>query len=399
VAPATSGFFVPAVSPQATVAWDSLFAEQHLAPPPPNAVSGLLEITDKGHGFLRSEQRKFKAVPADPYVPADLIKRMQLRMGLIVTADTQQNKRGPGPLVTRVNQVNGKPLNDYHQMVAFPDLTVIDPRQAIRLETPGGPPSMRIMDLLAPIGRGQRGLIVAPPKTGKTTLLKEIAAATMQNHPDMKVFVLLIDERPEEVTDFRRSLPAEVWSSNSDEDVPSHVRTARMVIERARRMVEFGSHVLVILDSITRLGRAFNHFVGSSGRTMSGGIDAQAMQEPRAMFGSARNIEHGGSLTIIASALIDTGSRMDELIFQEFKGTGNMELVLSKKLAERRMWPAFDLPASGTRKEELLLSPEAVKKTAIMRRDLVARDPIQAMEALLHAMKKFPTNAEFLASF
>lgn len=362
-------------------------------------VTGLLEITDKGHGFLRSEQRKYKAVPADPYVPADLIKRQQLRMGLMVQGETMPNKRGPGPLVTRINQVNGKPLPEYHQMLSFPDLTVIDPKQTIRLETPGGPPSMRIMDLLTPIGRGQRGLIVAPPKTGKTTLLKEIATAALQNHPDLKIFILLIDERPEEVTDFRRSLPVEVWASNTDEDVPSHVRTARMVIERARRMVEFGSHALVILDSITRLGRAFNHFVGSSGRTMSGGIDAQAMQEPRAMFGSARNIENGGSLTIMASALIDTGSKMDELIFQEFKGTGNMELVLSKKLAERRLWPAFDLPASGTRKEELLLGVELARKLGAVRRDLLARDPVQAMEALLSAMKKYPTNAEFLASF
>ena len=364
-----------------------------------NTVSGLLEITEKGHGFLRSEVRKFKPVPADPYVSADLIKRLQLRMGLIVSGEAQPNKRGPGPLLTRINEVNSKPLDEYHQMLAFPDLTVIDPHEPIRLETPGGPPSMRIMDLLTPIGRGQRGLIVAPPKTGKTTLLKEIAAAALHNHPDMKVFVLLIDERPEEVTDFRRSLPAEVWSSNSDEDVPSHVRTARMVIERARRMVEFGKHVLVMLDSITRLGRAFNHHVGSSGRTMSGGIDAQAMQEPRAMFGSARNIEHGGSLTIMASALIDTGSKMDELIFQEFKGTGNMELVLSKKLAERRMWPAFDLPASGTRKEELLLGKALAEKIGAVRRDLLARDPVQAMEALLKAMKKYPTNLEFLQSF
>lgn len=362
-------------------------------------VSGLLEITDKGHGYLRSEQRKFKPVPADPFVPPELIARMHLRMGLIVTAEAVPNKRGPGPMVTRITQVNGKSLGEYHEMLSFPDLTVIDPRQRIKLETPGGPPSMRIMDLLTPIGRGQRGLIVAPPKTGKTTLLKEIAAAAMANHPDMKVFILLIDERPEEVTDFRRSLPAEVWASNNDEDVPSHVRTARMVIERARRMVEFGNHALVILDSITRLGRAFNHFVGSSGRTLSGGIDAAAMQEPRSIFGSARNIENGGSLTIIASALIDTGSRMDELIFQEFKGTGNMELVLSKKLAERRVWPAFDLPASGTRKEELLLGPELSRKVALMRRDLLARDPVQAMDALLKAMQKYPTNEEFLQAF
>ncbi len=253
----------------------------------------------------------------------------------MLSVNTGPNKRGPGPLVTYVNQVEGKPLREYFTTPHFQELVVIDPRERLKMETPGGPASMRIMELLTPIGRGQRGLIVAPPKTGKTTLLKQIAEATSKNYPDVKVFVLLIDERPEEVTDFRRSLPmCEVWASNTDEDIDSHVRTARMVTERAKRLVEFGQHVMVILDSITRVGRAFNHFVGSSGRTMSGGIDATAMQEPRSMFGSARNIEHGGSLTIIASALIDTGSRMDELIFQEFKGTGNMELVLSRKLAE-----------------------------------------------------------------
>jgi transcription termination factor Rho len=258
---------------------------------------------------------------------------------------------------------------------------------------------MRIMDMLTPIGRGQRGLIVAPPKTGKTTLLKQIAQAVLTNHPDMKVFILLVDERPEEVTDFRRTLNAEVWASNNDEDVLSHVRTSRLVIERARRMVEFGHHVIVMLDSLTRLGRAFNHFVGSSGRTMSGGVDSGALLEPRAIFGAARNIEHGGSLSIIASALIETGSRMDDLIFQEFKGTGNMELVLSRRLAERRVWPAIDLPASGTRKEELLLGPEATRKVALVRRELLQRDPAQGMEQLLRMMRRYKTNAEFLAAF
>ncbi len=364
------------------------------------SVTGMLEVSDKGHGYLRMEQRRFRPQPTDPYVPSDVIKRTQLRPGLMLSVNTGPNKRGPGPLVTYVNQVEGKPLREFFHTQPFLELTVIDPRIPLKLETLGGPASMRIMELLTPIGRGQRGLIVASPKTGKTTLLKQIAEATAKNHPDMTVFIMLIDERPEEVTDFRRSLPmCQVWASNTDEDIDSHVRTARMVIERARRLVEMGQHVLVILDSITRLGRAFNHFVGSSGRTMSGGIDAQAMQEPRSMFGAARNIEHGGSLTIIASALVDTGSRMDELIFQEFKGTGNMELVLSKKLAERRTWPAIDLPGSGTRKEELLLGPEVARKVGLLRRDLTSRDPIQAMEALLKAMAKFPTNEQFLKSF
>jgi transcription termination factor Rho len=361
---------------------------------------GMLEVTDKGHGYLRMAERKYRPTPMDPYVPSDVIKRTGLRPGLVLSVNTGHNKRGPGPLVTYVNMVEGKPLRDYMHTPNFQDLTVIHPRERLRMETPGCPPSMRIMELLTPIGRGQRGLIVAPPKTGKTTLLKQIAEATAKNYPDIKVFVLLIDERPEEVTDFRRSLPmCEVWASNTDEDIDSHVRTARMVIERAKRLVEFGQHVMVILDSITRVARSFNHYVGNSGRTMSGGIDSQAMQEPRAMFGAARNIENAGSLTIIASALIDTGSRMDELIFQEFKGTGNMELVLTKKLSEKRIWPAIDLVASGTRKEADLFGVEMEKKIAMLRRDLASRDPVQAMESLLKVMAKFPTNDQFLASF
>ncbi len=364
-----------------------------------NQVTGLLEITEKGHGLLRAQQRKFKPNPTDAMVSSEMIEALRLRPGLILTGTVNSNGKGSVAQVAEIISVNGKTPAEYQQITPFSELTVIDPRQRIVLETKGGPESMRIMDMLTPIGRGQRGLIVAPPKTGKTTLLKQIAEAALINHPDMKVFILLIDERPEEVTDFRRSLSAEVWASNNDEDVPSHVRAARGMIERARRLVEFGADVLVVLDSITRLGRAFNHFVGSSGRTMSGGVDSSALLEPRSIFGAARNIEHGGSLTIIASALIDTGSRMDELIFQEFKGTGNMEVVLSRKLAERRVWPAIDLPVSGTRKEELLLGPEMAHKSALLRRNLIHRDPVQAMQTLLTAMKKYPTNVEFLNSF
>ncbi len=364
-----------------------------------NQVTGLLEITEKGHGLLRTELRKFKPNPTDAMVASEMIEALRLRPGLMLTATLSSNGKTSPAQVAEIISVNGKTPAEYQRITPFSELTVIDPRQRIVLETKGGPDSMRIMDMLTPIGRGQRGLIVAPPKTGKTTLLKQIAEAALINHPDLKVFILLIDERPEEVTDFRRSLSAEVWASNNDEDVPSHVRAARGMIERARRLVEFGADVLVVLDSITRLGRAFNHFVGSSGRTMSGGVDSSALLEPRSIFGAARNIEHGGSLTIIASALIDTGSRMDELIFQEFKGTGNMEVVLSRKLAERRVWPAIDLPVSGTRKEELLMGPEMAHKSALLRRNLIHRDPVQAMQTLLSALKKYPTNAEFLNSF
>jgi transcription termination factor Rho len=363
------------------------------------AVTGVLEINDKGVGFLRSEQRKYKAVPADPTLTAEFIAENHLKAGLTVEAFASPGSRGPAPVVSEILSVNGRSLQDYWQMTSFPDLTVIDPRVKIQLETPGGPASMRIMDLLTPIGFGQRGLIVAPPKTGKTTLLKQIAEAISINHPETTLLILLVDERPEEVTDFRRSLKAEVWASNNDEDVPSHIRTSRLVIERSRRLVECGQHVVVLLDSITRMGRAFNHFVGSSGRTMTGGVDSGALQEPRALFGSARNIENGGSLTIIASALIETGSRMDDLIFQEFKGTGNMELVLSRKLAERRIWPAIDLGGSGTRKEELLLGPQVARQTAQLRRRLIGRDPVISMDALIKGINRYKTNSEFLASF
>ncbi len=364
-----------------------------------STVQGLLEINEKGVGFLRSEQRKYKPVPADPMVPMEVITENHLKAGLQVAANAKPGNRGPAPVVSEILNVNGRSLEDYWQMTAFADLTVIDPRQKIMLETPGGPESMRIMDMLTPIGFGQRGLIVAPPKTGKTTLLKQIAQAIITNHPDTTLLILLVDERPEEVTDFRRTLKAEVWASNNDEDVLSHVRTTRMVIERSRRMVEYGQHVVVLLDSITRLGRAFNHFVGSSGRTMSGGVDSGALQEPRAIFGSARNIEHGGSLTIIASALIETGSRMDDLIFQEFKGTGNMELVLSRKLAEKRVWPAIDLAGSGTRKEELLLGPQVARQVALLRRQMVGREPVAAIDALIKNLKRYKSNQEFLATF
>ena len=257
--------------------------------------------------------------------------------------------------------------------------------------------SMRVVDLLTPIGRGQRALIVAPPRTGKTTILKQICNAVTTNHPEVKPIVMLIDERPEEVTDFERSVKAEVVASSNDQDIETHVRLSRFMIERCRRMVECGENVFVLMDSITRIARAYNNVKGGSGRTMSGGVDARALEIPRRMFAAARNIEGGGSLTILATALVDTGSRMDELIFQEFKGTGNMELILDRKLAERRLYPAIDIPKSGTRKEEKLFPEEHLDAIHKLRRTMVDMDPVNAMETLIGALKKHPTNAELLS--
>jgi len=278
------------------------------------------------------------------------------------------------------------------------DTTAIDPREPLHFDTPGGPLTMRVVDLFTPIGRGQRGLIVAPPRTGKTILLQQMAHGIATNYPEVYMIVLLIDERPEEVTDMKRNVRGEVIASSNDQSVESHIRVARLAIERARRMVEGGGHIVVLLDSITRVARAFNAFVGSSGRTMTGGLDIRALQEPKQIFGAARNVEGGGSLTIIASALIDTGSRADEFIFQEFKGTGNMELVLSRDLANLRIWPAMDLQQSGTRKEEKLLDPETLKKMYLMRRQLGDLPPVKQMQTLLQRMQPHTTMESFLGS-
>ncbi len=363
----------------------------------PEKGSGYLEISDKGFGFLRSPDQNFSPKPTDIFVTPDTIKRCYLREGSLVSGALQAPHRGTNPQLRHVDTVNGMEFQEYTQSPRFENLVSINPDQKIKLETDPELLETRIIDLVTPIGRGTRGLIVASPRTGKTTILKQIANAVTTNHPDIETIVLLIDERPEEVTDFQRSVQAEVIASSNDQDIETHVRLSKFVIERCRRRVEAGKDVFVLLDSITRVARAYNSVHGGSGRTMTGGVDARALEMPRKMFAAARNIEGGGSLTIIATALVDTGSRMDEVIFQEFKGTGNMELVLDRKLAERRLYPAIDIPRSGTRKEEQLFDPKNVEAIHKLRRMMVDLNPIEAMETLKNALKKYPKNDEMLA--
>jgi transcription termination factor Rho len=362
----------------------------------PDAGSGYLEISEKGFGFLRAPENKFHPRPADIFVTPDTIKRSYLREGVFIEGALSPPHRGVSPQLKEVKQVNHMPFNDYLRSVRFENLTSIDPIEKFNLETSPDVLETRIIDLVTPIGKGTRGLIVAPPRTGKTTVLKQIANAVTTNHPEVQVIVLLVDERPEEVTDFERSVDAEVMASSNDMDLETHVRVSRFTIERCRRLVEAGKDVFVLLDSLTRVARAYNSVHGGSGRTMSGGVDARALEIPRKMFASARKIEDGGSLTIVATALVDTGSRMDELIFQEFKGTGNMELILDRKLSDRRLFPALDIPRSGTRKEEKLFDPKYINALHKLRRTMVDLNPIEAMETLRSALQKYKTNEEFL---
>jgi transcription termination factor Rho len=358
-------------------------------------VQGVLELHPKGFGFLRSPTRHYAAQPVDPYVPAPLVQQFHLREGLLIAGPAEAAKRGTGPRLARIEQIEGAEPDKYARR-NFDDLTPIDPHQHIRLETGAEPLTTRVMDLLTPIGKGQRGLIVAPPRTGKTVLLEHIASAVAKNHPEMIISMLLIDERPEEVTQMRRTVRGEVIASSSDRDATSHVRTAELVVERAKRLAEQGKQVFVLLDSLTRLARAYNKTGRDSGRTMSGGIDIRALEVPKRLFGAARVFEEGGSLTVMGTALIETGSRMDDVIFQEFKGTGNMELVLDRKLADRRVYPALDISQSGTRKEERLLAPDVLKRVTLLRRTLVSMNPVQAMESLVQQLAKCPSNAAFL---
>ncbi|MST94479.1 MAG: transcription termination factor Rho [Pedosphaera sp.] len=359
--------------------------------------SGYLEIAEKGFGFLRSPENHFHAKPTDIFVTPDTIKRNFLREGCLVVGGLQPPHRGTNPQLKTVERVNDVPFADYTKAVRFENLTSIDPIEKFQLETTPDLLETRVIDLVTPIGKGTRGIIVAPPRTGKTTILKQISNAITTNHPEVHVIVLLIDERPEEVTDFQRSVKAEVIASSNDMDIETHVRLSRFIIERCRRIVESGKDVFVLLDSLTRVARAYNSVHGGSGRTMTGGVDARALEIPRKMFASARKIEHGGSLTILATALVDTGSRMDELIFQEFKGTGNMELILDRKLSDRRLFPAIDIPKSGTRKEEKLFAPKNLEAIRKLRRMMVDLNPVEAMETLTAALKKHKTNDELLA--
>ena len=360
-------------------------------------VEGVLELHPKGYGFLRDPKNNYASGKNDPFVPASVIDKHKLREGSMLRGEIVQGSKGQGPRFRTVEAVDGRSLEDYAKIRPFDDLTAVNPFERIRLETGSTPITMRVMDLLTPLGKGQRALIVAPPRTGKTMLLQEIANSVSTNHPEMHLIVLLIDERPEEVTEMRRRVRGEVIASSMDRDVESHVRLSQLIVERGKRLAEAGGQVFILLDSITRTARAFNKWVGNTGRTMSGGLDVKALDIPKKMFGTARRFDEGGSLTVVATALIDTGSRMDEVIFQEFKGTGNMELVLNRQLADRRIWPAIDIGLSGTRREELILSPDELDGIIMLRRSLVSLNPIEAMEQLVKTLARFPSNKEFLA--
>jgi len=361
-------------------------------------AQGVLELQEKGYGFLRQAERDFRPTGTDVFVPPGLVAKYRLKMGVTLLGHIQPDKKGRGQQLADVTEICGQPPEAYVGLTPFDRLTVIDPVDVLWLETGPEPMTTRVVDLLTPIGRGQRALIVSPPRAGKTILLEHMAAAVKKNYPDVHVMMLLVDERPEEVTHFRRSTGAEVLASSNDLEVEQHVRLARMAFARAKVEVEFGRDVVLFMDSLTRLGRAFNKAIPSSGRTMSGGVDIRALEEPKRLFGAARKIENGGSLTVVATCLVDTGSRMDELIFQEFKGTGNMELVLSRELSERRLYPAIDILASGTRKEERLVSADELKKRYAIRRRLAGSKPQEALESLLAALAKYPSNRELLAA-
>ncbi len=359
--------------------------------------SGVLEMHPNGYGFLRDPATNFTRERTDPFVPGTMIEKFGLREGVLVHGMVQHHRKQQGPRLREILDVDGLAPEEYPDIKKFDQLTPISPEQWYRLETGAEPLSMRVMDLLTPLGKGQRALIVAPPRTGKTVLLQHISNSVAVNYPGVSLVVLLIDERPEEVTDMRRGVKnGEVFASSLDEDVENHVRLSQLVVARCQRLSEMGHDVFMVMDSITRLARAFNKWVGNTGRTMSGGVDIKAMDIPKKLFATARAFEEGGSLTIVGTALIDTGSRMDELIFQEFKGTGNMELVLDRKLADRRVWPSIDIEQSGTRREEKLLSAETLHATTMLRRTLSSMHHVDAMEQLTSKLGKFKSNDEFI---
>ena len=367
---------------------------------PLEECDGILELHPNGYGFLRSRENNYARERSDPFVPGTMIERFGLRQGVHINAMMQQAKRQQGPRVREILDVDGSTPEAYPDVKSFDNLTPINPEEWLHLECGQRPITNRVIDLLAPLGKGQRALIVAPPRSGKTIMLQDIASGIATNHPDLKLIVLLIDERPEEVTDMRRNVVGgEVVASSLDMDVESHVRLSQLVVDRARRLAETGQDVFLMLDSITRLARAFNKWVGRSGRggaTMTGGLDIKAMDIPKKLFATARAFQEGGSLTIVGTALVDTNSRMDEAIFQEFKGTGNMELVLDRRLADRRCWPAIDISQSGTRREELLHDEETYEAVTMLRRTLSSMHPCDAMEQLTKQLGRFESNDEFI---
>jgi transcription termination factor Rho len=360
---------------------------------------GVLEVLPEGYGFLRSQDWNYLYGPDDIYVSPSQIKRFDLRTGDTVLGQVRPPKEGERYLaLLKVERVNGDEPDKAKHRVAFDNLRPRYPDDRIHLETPSGDLSMRVMDLIAPIGKGQRGLIVAPPKAGKTILMQKMANAITENHPEVHLIVLLIDERPEEVTDMQENVRAEVISSTFDEPADRHTQVAEMVLEKAKRLVEHGRDVVILLDSITRLARAYNVVVPHSGKILSGGVDANALHKPKRFFGAARNIEEGGSLTIVATALVETGSRMDEVIFEEFKGTGNMELALDRHIADKRIFPAIDINRSGTRREDLLLNELELTRVYLLRNFLSDMPPAEAIDFLLSRMRKTKENKAFLDS-
>jgi len=365
-------------------------------PLPVEPGGGVLELHPNGYGFLRNPATNYTREMTDPFVPGSMIEKFGLREGLYLSGMVQPGRRQQGPRLRELTDVDGMPPEEYRNVKHFDDLTPINPESWLKLETGPEPLTTRVMDLLTPLGKGQRALIVAPPRTGKTILLQHISHGISTNFPGVKLIVLLIDERPEEVTDMKRAVNGQVIASSLDRDIESHVRLSQLVVERCKRLAEMGQDVVMLMDSITRLARAFNKWVGNTGRTMSGGVDIKAMDIPKKLFATARLFEEGGSLTVVGTALVDTGSRMDELIFQEFKGTGNMELVLDRKLADRRVWPAIDISQSGTRREEKLLPAETLRAVTMLRRTLSSMHPVDAMEQLTAKLAKFNSNQEFI---
>lgn len=396
----------PAAPPELDADGNPIITPESAAPPaetppepPLEQIVGLLELHPNGYGFLRSPANNYSREKSDPFVPAILIDRFRLRQGLMCRATILQSRRQQGPRVKDILDVDGMPPEEYANIKPFDQRTPVNPSEWLRLETGPTPITTRVMDLMTPLGKGQRALIVAPPRSGKTVMLQHIANGVATNHPDIHLIMLLIDERPEEVTDMRRVVKGEVIASSLDMDVDSHVRLSQLVLDRCRRLAEMGKDVFLLMDSITRLARAFNKWCGNGGgrgATMSGGLDTKALDIPKKLFATARAFEEGGSLTIVATALIETNSRMDDVIFQEFKGTGNMELVLDRKLADRRIWPAIDISQSGTRREELLLSPNDLHAVTMLRRTLLSMNPVDAMEQLTKQLNRFKTNHEFM---